>query len=169
MMDAKGRLFITGRKKDVIIRGAHNIDPQMIEDALLAHPNIENAAAVGMPDAYAGELPVAFISTRNGWVPEGSELDDFLQERITDPTALPKRIQVLDSLPLTPIGKIFKPDLRATAIRWAIELAAEKLGIRTELSMDERLSVLVRTDEQHMARLKDALSGMPIDLHVESF
>ncbi|MCI5110017.1 MAG: AMP-binding protein [Marivita sp.] len=169
MMDAKGRLFITGRKKDVIIRGAHNIDPQMIEDALLAHPNIENAAAVGMPDAYAGELPVAFISTRNGWVPEGSELDDFLQERIADPTALPKRIDVLDALPLTPIGKIFKPDLRAIAIRWAIELAAEKLGIRTELSINERLSVLVRTDEQDTARLKDALSGMPIDIRVESF
>ncbi len=96
-------------------------------------------------------------------------MDDFLQERIADPTALPKRIDVLDALPLTPIGKIFKPDLRAIAIRWAIELAAEKLGIRTELSINERLSVLVRTDEQDTARLKDALSGMPIDIRVESF
>jgi len=95
---------VTGRKKDIIIRGAHNIDPQMIEDALLAHPKIESAAAVGMPDAYAGELPVAFVSTREDWKPAEAELISFLRSRIEDPVAMPKRIEVLDALPVTPIG-----------------------------------------------------------------
>jgi len=103
-LDAEGRFFVTGRKKDIIIRGAHNIDPQMIEDALLAHPKIESAAAVGMPDAYAGELPVAFVSTREDWKPAEAELISFLRSRIEDPVAMPKRIEVLDALPVTPIG-----------------------------------------------------------------
>lgn len=167
-IDDQGRLFITGRKKDVIIRGAHNIDPQMIEDALLAHPRIENAAAVGMPDAYAGELPVAFISTRDGWTPEESALEAFLRDRIADPTALPKRIAVVSAMPLTPIGKIFKPDLRAKATRWAIEASAERLGISVDITIDERLSVLLRTDARNADRLKQELSGMPIDMRIES-
>ena len=89
-LDAEGRLYVTGRKKDIIIRGAHNIDPQMIEDALLAHPDVETAAAVGMPDAYAGELPVAFVTLRAGATPDESALLDFLRDRIEDPVAVPK-------------------------------------------------------------------------------
>ena len=65
-VDADGRVFVTGRAKDVIIRGAHNIDPSVIEDALLQHPDIAIAAAVGQPNSYAGELPVAYVTLRAG-------------------------------------------------------------------------------------------------------
>ena len=60
-IDADGYLWITGRVKDVIIRGGHNIDPSVIEETLLKHPDVLLAAAVGKPDAHAGELPVAYV------------------------------------------------------------------------------------------------------------
>ena len=166
-LDAEGRLYVTGRKKDIIIRGAHNIDPQMIEDALLAHPDVENAAAVGMPDAYAGELPVAFITLRGGATLDENALIDFLRDRIDDPVALPKRIGIEGSLPLTPVGKIFKPDLRRKAIVWAIQSAAERIGLGSEdimIAVDENLQTSVTAPEARAEELKNALSGMPISL-----
>jgi fatty-acyl-CoA synthase len=163
-LDAEGRLFVTGRKKDMIIRGAHNIDPQMIEDALLAHPEVTNAAAVGMPDAYAGELPVAFVT---GAVTEAAMIA-FLGQRIEDPVALPKRIAVVEALPLTPIGKIFKPSLRAEAIRWAIAAVAERLGIVAKVDVSPTLETRITTSAGDVERLSDALAGMPITFTVEA-
>ena len=64
--DADGYLWLTGRVKDVIIRGGHNIDPSVIEETLLKHPDVLLAAAVSKPDAYAGELPVAYIQLVSG-------------------------------------------------------------------------------------------------------
>ena len=65
-VDAQGRLYVTGRAKDMIIRSSHNIDPLMIEDTLQKHPDVLMAAAVGAPDEYAGELPVAYVTLRPG-------------------------------------------------------------------------------------------------------
>jgi acyl-CoA synthetase (AMP-forming)/AMP-acid ligase II len=71
-VDDDGWLYLRGRAKDVIIRGGHNIDPQVIEDALLSHPAVVDAAAIGRPDRRAGEVPIAFV-TRNscGHLPQG--------------------------------------------------------------------------------------------------
>lgn len=168
MLDAEGTLFITGRKKDVIIRGAHNIDPQMIEDALLAHPHVIDAAAVGMPDAYAGELPVAFVTLRAEEQIKTDELIAWLRPRIEDPVALPKRIGIQTAMPLTPIGKIFKPTLRAEAIRWAVADVAEKLGVGVEIDVSEALETAVTVPEHDVSRVKDALAGMPIALTVKA-
>ena len=163
MLDAEGRLFITGRKKDIIIRGAHNIDPQMIEDTLLAHPDVENAAAVGMPDAYAGELPVAFVTLRPGGTADGATLIDFLKDRIEDPVALPKRIAVKEALPLTPVGKIYKPTLRREAVAWAIHTAAEKAGLaHVGVEVSETLEATVTVPETDVDALKAALATMPL-------
>ena len=60
-VDAGGFVYLTGRAKDLIIRGGHNIDPKVIEDALLAHPAVAAAAAVGRPDRHSGEVPVAYV------------------------------------------------------------------------------------------------------------
>ena len=160
--DAEGRLYVTGRKKDIIIRGAHNIDPQMIEDALLAHPDVETAAAVGMPDAYAGELPVAFVTLRAGATPDESALLDFLRDRIEDPVAVPKRIGVVDEMPLTPVGKIFKPALRREAIRWAILTATEGAEVEVAESLETRVTV----PADRLDAVKEALSGMPLTLDI---
>jgi len=64
--DAQGRIYIAGRAKDLIIRSGHNIDPLMIENAMATHAAVTLAAAAGMPDAYAGELPVCYVALRPG-------------------------------------------------------------------------------------------------------
>jgi fatty-acyl-CoA synthase len=136
-VDAQGEVHVTGRAKDVIIRSAHNIDPAMIEEALLQHPAVQLAAAVGEPDAYAGELPVAFVQPRPGMAIDVAELARFIETRIAERPAMPKRIDVIEAMPLTAIGKIFKPALRQRATLRAIAAALEPLraqGWHTEVS-----------------------------------
>ncbi|MGQ0700814.1 MAG: AMP-binding protein [Panacagrimonas sp.] len=119
-LDAQGNLFITGRAKDLIIRGGHNIDPAMIESCLESHPEVLMAAAVGWPDAYAGELPVAYVQLRAQATSDAESLREFALAHIDERPAAPKRVIVLDSLPLTTVGKIHKPSLRAMAARDAV-------------------------------------------------
>jgi fatty-acyl-CoA synthase len=69
--DGLGYFWLAGRRKELIIRGGHNIDPKLIEDALSKHPAVAMAAAVGSPDAYAGEVPVAYVQPKPG-VPSAS-------------------------------------------------------------------------------------------------
>jgi len=170
-IDAEGRLFISGRQKDVIIRGSHNIDPQAIEDALSGHADVAAAAAVGMPDAYAGELPVAFVALRDGAEADEGALLDFLRPRIGEPAAMPKRIAVLDQLPLTPVGKIFKPALRRVAIDWAVRAAAAKAGIPPDdlaVVVDEGLAVAITVPAEQAERMREAMTGMPLSYTIGS-
>ncbi|MGW6063076.1 acyl-CoA synthetase [Streptomyces sp. NPDC055189] len=108
------RIHLRGRRKDLIIRGGHNIDPAVIEDALLGHPAVSAAAAVGRPDRSSGEVPVAFVVLADADV-TAEDLTAWAAEHISEPAARPKRITVLDSIPLTEIGKPFKPALREAA------------------------------------------------------
>lgn len=110
-----GYLWITGRSKDLIIRAGHNIDPRPIEDALLAHPSVSAAAAVGMPDAYAGELPMAFIQLKPDADVDVDTVLDFVRTRISERAAVPVKLAVLPAMPLTAIGKVFRPELRRLA------------------------------------------------------
>jgi acyl-CoA synthetase (AMP-forming)/AMP-acid ligase II len=73
-IDAHGYLWITGRAKDLVIRGGHNIDPLGIEEVLYEHAAVAVAALVGEPDAYAGELPVAYVELKPGMDAQPSEL-----------------------------------------------------------------------------------------------
>src|SRR6185436_6799620 len=111
-LDDEGRLHLTGRSKDLIIRSGHNIDPKVIEDALAAHPAVQLCAAVGAPDAYAGELPVVFATLVPGAAVSGDELIAFAAERVDEAPARPKTITILERMPLTNVGKIYKPELR---------------------------------------------------------
>lgn len=114
-IDDAGRLNLSGRAKDLIIRSGHNIDPKVIEDALDAHPAVQLAAAVGAPDAYAGEVPVAFATLRPGRQVSETELLAFVGARVDEPPARPKRVTVLEQMPVTNVGKVFKPELRRLA------------------------------------------------------
>lgn len=150
-LDANGYVHVTGRAKDVIIRGGHNIDPAMIEEALMAHPAVELCAAVGRPDAYAGELPVAFATLKPGMTATEKDLLDFLADHIPERPALPRRITVVAALPLTAVGKIYKPALRLQAIELALaELLAPVMAATgmeiTVMGEDRggRLSVVLR-------------------------
>jgi fatty-acyl-CoA synthase len=114
-IDEEGNLFVTGRAKDVIIRGGHNIDPGPIEEALLQCPEVLHAAAVGKPDAYAGELPIAYVQLRPGMSITAAELIERAAPRISERAAIPKEIFVMDSLPLSAVGKPLKVELRQDA------------------------------------------------------
>jgi fatty-acyl-CoA synthase len=127
--DQQGRLYIAGRAKDLIIRSGHNIDPLMIEDAFQAHPAVEAAAAVGQPDRYAGELPVCYVSLRPGADVSADDLRQFAEARIAERPAWPKHIYIIDKMPMTGVGKIFKPDLRIDATRRLVcQIVAQTIG-----------------------------------------
>ena len=128
--DDTGCLYVAGRSKDLIIRSGHNIDPAMIENALSTHPAVALAAAVGMPDPYAGELPICFVQVH----PSSNVSLDALMEHarltIDERPAWPKVIEIVDEIPLTSVGKIFKPSLRCEAARLVVShLLREDLNL----------------------------------------
>jgi fatty-acyl-CoA synthase len=144
-VDAAGRIFITGRAKDLIIRGGHNIDPAMIEELAAEHPALQMTAAVGEPDAYAGELPLLFAVPKPGAEPSERDVLDYLAQRIHERPALPKRVVFLEAMPVTAVGKIYKPALRrlATERRIAEVLAAGGIDARVE-GVEEGGAISVR-------------------------
>ena len=115
-IDGDGYLWITGRAKDLIIRGGHNIDPAEIEEALAGHPAVAFAGAIGQPDAHAGELPCAYVELVDGAQITAEELRTYAKEHIHERAAHPKVLEIMDELPKTAVGKIFKPALRKSAI-----------------------------------------------------
>lgn len=127
--DADGYFYLTGRKKELIIRGGHNIDPASIEEPLHAHPAVQIAAAVGRPDAHAGELPVAYVQLKPGAMITEAELLAFAKEAIPERAALPKAIRIIDVMPLTSVGKIFKPALKRREIADALRRALQDAGV----------------------------------------
>lgn len=116
-IDEDGKLHIVGRAKDLIIRSGHNIDPALIENVLAHHPDVVLAAAVGQPDAYAGELPVCYVTLKPGATATAQDLLEFAQERVAERPAWPKAIYFVSEMPLTGVGKIFKPALREDATK----------------------------------------------------
>ncbi|MBI4333408.1 MAG: AMP-binding protein [Chloroflexi bacterium] len=112
--DEKGNLVITGRKKDIIIRGGQNIYPAEIEQLLVTHPKVLEAAVVKMPDAVMGEKACAYVVPRSG---ENFAFDDmimFLREKDVATYKLPERLEVIDKLPMVAAGqKVDKKALEA--------------------------------------------------------
>ena len=127
--DADSYLWITGRAKDLIIRGGHNIDPAEIEEALLGHQAVAFAGAIGQPDAHAGEVPCAFVELVAGAKVTEAELLEFCKTHVHERAAQPKHLTILDELPKTAVGKVFKPDLRKMAITRIYNEALQKAGL----------------------------------------
>jgi len=127
--DGDGYLWITGRAKDLIIRGGHNIDPAEIEEALLGHEAVAFAGAIGQPDAHAGELPCVFVELVEGASVSEAELLDYCIETVHERAAHPKHLEILEELPKTAVGKVFKPDLRKSAITRVYNEALDSAGL----------------------------------------
>lgn len=115
--DADGYLWLTGREKELIIRGGHNMDPQLIEEPLMEHSAVALAAAVGRPDPRVGEMPVCYVELKPGASATEEELLEFAKQNIGERAAVPKRVYVLDEIPLTAVGKIFKPALSRAQVK----------------------------------------------------
>ncbi|MBQ8103235.1 MAG: acyl-CoA synthetase [Afipia sp.] len=173
--DEEGRLFIAGRSKDLIIRSGHNIDPVLIEDALQSHPAVALAAAVGQPDKYAGELPVCYVALKPGAQATPDELKAFAEPLIAERPAWPKQIIVIDAIPVTSVGKIFKPQLRTDAVqRLVAQVVAEAAGTADAVidvaaggkrGIDVKV-VLPRATAGQQAAVEKALEGYLFDYKV---
>ena len=142
-IDGEGYLWITGRAKDLIIRGGHNIDPAEIEDALLSHPAVAFVGAIGQPDARAGELPSAYVELVAGASVTEAELMDHARTHIHERAAVPKYLEILPELPKTAVGKIFKPDLRKLAIRRVYDQTLEGTGASVAAVVEDKKRGLV--------------------------
>ncbi|WP_299769621.1 acyl-CoA synthetase [uncultured Tateyamaria sp.] len=131
--DEDGYLWITGRAKDLIIRGGHNIDPAEIEEALLGHEAVAFAGAIGQPDQHSGELPCAYVELVDGATVTPDELMAFCKEHVHERAAQPKHMTIMDELPKTAVGKIFKPDLRKEAITRVYNAALTEAGLKAQV------------------------------------
>jgi fatty-acyl-CoA synthase len=178
-IDTQGRLHLSGRAKDLIIRGGHNIDPKVIEDALGAHPAVALCAAIGAPDAYAGELPVAFATLKPGSDVTEAELLAFTAERVDEGPAKPKSITVLGAMPVTNVGKIYKPELRtlatAAVVQRLIQNAMAPLQLapaqwpQVQATGDVPVAVDARsTPVAAWAALKPQLDALPVKLVLQA-
>ncbi|WP_170755694.1 acyl-CoA synthetase [Ruegeria lacuscaerulensis] len=122
--DAEGYFWMTGRKKELIIRGGHNIDPKIVEEAMHKHPAVAMAAVIGRPDAKVGEVPVMYYQKSTGVDVDLADLAAFAQEHVSERAAVPKDFISLDALPVTAVGKIHKVTLNMLEIERTIrELA----------------------------------------------
>jgi len=146
-VDDDGFVHLTGRAKDLIIRGGHNIDPATIEDALLAHPDVTGAAAVGRPDAHAGEVPVAYVTVTPGASVTEDELQAWAGKHVAERAAVPKSVTIIDALQITAVGKPYKLSLRADAARSAVQEAlAGAVGVDgVEAAVDDGSIVVTVT------------------------
>lgn len=167
-IDPQGYLHITGRAKDVIIRGSHNIDPGLVEEAFLAHPAVALCAVVGEPDAYAGELPVAFVTLKPGANIDATALLAAVAPQVYERPACPKRVTIVDAMPVTAIGKIYKPTLRLRAIEAKLaEMLADVPGVTVQAAeQGGNLSAVVAMTSAHDAalekRLRDRLTAIAV-------
>ena len=163
-VDAGGFVCLAGRAKDLIIRGGHNIDPRVIEEALLRHPAVRAAAAVGRPDRHAGEVPVAYVVPAAPGRFDEAELLAWAAAAIGEPAARPKHIYPIDTLPVTAVGKPFKPALAADAAVRAVTEALAAAGLAearaTAAHKDGRLVVTVSGADP--GRVRDAVAGFAL-------
>ncbi|TCK99262.1 fatty-acyl-CoA synthase [Shimia isoporae] len=132
--DADGYIWITGRAKDLIIRGGHNIDPAVIEEALMAHHDVSFVAAVGQPDEKSGELPCAYVELVEGPSRTSEELLSFAKQHISERAAAPKYLEIVSEMPLTLVGKVFKPELRKRAIKRVFNQVLENAGLEQRVA-----------------------------------
>jgi acyl-CoA synthetase (AMP-forming)/AMP-acid ligase II len=109
-----GFLYLADRKKDIVITGGFNVWPREVEDALLAHPEVAQAAVVGAPDEKWGEIVVAYVVPKPGCTPSTEALVSHCQGLLAD-YKKPRRVHFVEALPLTPVGKVSRAALRERA------------------------------------------------------
>ncbi len=178
-LDADGYLWLTGRQKEIIIRGGHNIDPQMIEEPLMRHPAVALTAAVGRPDPRVGEVPVLYVELKPGATATSDELMAFAQKEIGERAALPKEVRILNAIPLTAVGKVYKPALFheqvEEVLREDVKKVAGVISLHVKADVDKRLGTVAQIEvttrsgvepKEMAAAVKSAVGGYAIPCRV---
>lgn len=169
-VDQDGYLRLTGRAKELIIRGGHNIDPAMIEDALLKHPAVAAVAAVGQPDAHSGELPVAYVTLKPGSAITPQELQLVARELIPERAAIPARIEIIEQMVLTAVGKVAKATLRMRAAEHVFRemLASAGIPATVQVCSDIKRGTVARVEcrpaHEEMVRGLLGRFAIPVDI-----
>ena len=148
-IDEDGYVWISGRSKDLIIRGGRNIDPALIEETLAKKNEIAFVGAIGQPHAKLGELPCAYVELIEGAKSSNEEILEFARSAITYTEAVPVYVEVMDELPKTAVGKVFKPDLRRKAITRVLDQALGKRDLSArvrEVVEDKELGLVAVID-----------------------
>lgn len=168
-IDEDGFVTLTGRAKDLIIRGGHNIDPVIIEEPLSKHPAVAQVVAIGQPDAYAGELPIAYVQLKPDFIGKTTveELLDFAKETISERAAIPKRLEIIDAFPVTAVGKFFKPELRNRATRYVMEQTLAENTIAGTVSVEftqnrGHVATVQLDDKGDLDRAREFLEKYPV-------
>lgn len=168
--DKDGYFWLTGRAKDIIIRGGHNIDPGMIENTLEEHEAVAAAAAIGQPDEYAGELPVAYVQLHPGADIDAADLMTWAKSKIPERAAAPAYLELMDQLPTTAVGKIHKPTLRSMAIERVIasRIHAQDPQAKIVVKMDEKRGLVTHVMSDRQAEMRKLLAGFALAFQFES-
>lgn len=178
-VDENGHIWMFGRAKDVIVRGGHNIDPKMIEEVLVCHPAVQVAAAIGRPDAAKGEMPIAYVQLKDGHSVSRDELLGLCRRDVQERAAVPVDVIVIEQMPMTAVGKINKPALRADAMRSTAEaLSRQLIGGRghCEVAVDEsglrpcvklRVTADAELAEQLVAELNEAFKTYEFQISID--
>jgi len=116
IMDERGYIRITDRKKDMFIVGGFNAYPAEIEGMLLRHPAVAQVAVVGVPDARMGEVGMAFVVPRSGQTVDPDQLIAWARDEMAN-YKVPRAVRVVNELPLNASGKVVKYELREQAAR----------------------------------------------------
>lgn len=169
--DAEGYFWLTGRAKDLIIRGGHNIDPSVIESSLAKHAAVAEVAAIGQPDSYAGELPCAYVTLKPGCSLTVNDLLEYARINIHERAAIPVCIEIIEDMPLTGVGKIFKPALRLMATERVLGAVLADADIEATLSAHNDASrglVVSIRSESPRTLLEKALEQFAITIDIDA-
>lgn len=170
-IDEDGFITLTGRAKDLIIRGGHNIDPILIEEPLSKHPAVAEVVAIGQPDTHAGEIPVAYVRLKPDFIGKTTE-DELLghcQQTISERAAIPKRIEILDVLPVTAVGKVFKPELRNMATKTVLSAALQSAHIDADIvakfdPMRGQVAIVTLSNVDDIEMVRKLLEKFPVEV-----
>jgi fatty-acyl-CoA synthase len=177
IVDPDGYIWLYGREKDVIIRGGHNLDPAMVEEVLNRHPAVQVAAVVGQPDLLKGELPIAYVQLKSGMKASIVELLALCEREVPERAAVPVQVVILDEMPVTAVGKIFKPSLRLDAmVRVAQQTVGSVLGTESGVEVEAvetraRPRIILRLPRGPEAKscekaLRQAFGGYPFETQI---
>ncbi|WP_234791651.1 acyl-CoA synthetase [Mycolicibacterium mucogenicum] len=172
-VDADGFVYLSGRAKDLIIRGGHNIDPRLIEEALLSHPDVAAVAAVPRPDAHSGEVPAAYVVLRAGAQVSTEALRRWAVEHCPEPASVPKFFHIVDSIPVTAVGKVHKVPLVHDSLRRVVLQELDEAGLQGEVvvaDVDGQPCATVQltngASDEHCAQIRNRLSRYGINYDI---